>query len=454
MDAPVGWPRARALLFLAAALAWSTGLFAPFQFDDDGVIVRDAAAHDVWTALTHPGLRPLLRVSYAACWQTGLGPLAFHLFNVGVHLLNVELVLRLSARATRPHAPASAPPDTVAVIAALLFALHPLHSEAVTYLSGRSVSLATTACLVALRLGAGGGGVARAAGGAVAMLVAVSVKETAATLPAGLLLWQLTVGGLGWTAALKRTAWAWVLLAGLAVVAVGYDPTFRLLRDVVGSVPLGQALARQLDGLAWVMSGLVRVEHLSIDPGFGFRPPSGAVVTVGAAIVVGLAAVAWRTRLPLVAFGLGWFLLQAFFPYLLLPRVDVLNERHLYLADVGLFLALGAWLAPSLEAWSETRLRVAAAITALVLGVGTTARNRDYRSAVALWRQTTAVSPQNPRAHYNLGVSLELEGRLAEASAAYVRALDLEPNLTDARARLRQIAAQIVERAAETPPAP
>ncbi len=426
----------------------------PFQFDDDGVIVRDAAAHDVMTALTHPGLRPLLRVSYAACWQTGLGPLAFHLFNIGVHLLNVELVLRLSARATRPGARASEPPDTTAVVAALLFALHPIHSEAVTYLSGRSVSLATTACLAALLLGAGGGGVLRAVGAAVAMLVAVSVKETAATLPAGLLLWQVTVGGLGWTAALKRTAWAWALLAVLAVVAVGYDPTFRLLRDVVGSVPLGDALQRQLDGLAWVMSGLVRVDHLSIDPGLGFRPPSAAAVTVGAAIVVGLAAIAWRTRLPLVGFGIGWFLLQAFFPYLLLPRVDVLNERHLYLADVGLFLAMGAWLAPSVETWSAARLRVAAAVTALALGLATASRNHDYRSAVALWHQTTAVSPDNPRAYYNLGVSLELEGRLAEASAAYIHALDREPNLTDARERLRRIAALTVERAAEAHQAP
>jgi len=168
-------------------------------------------------------------------------------------------------------------------------------------------------------------------------------------------------------------------------------------------------------------------------------PPSPAEVALGAVLAGGLLALALAVRRsrPLVAFGALWFLLHALFPYLLAPRADVLNERHHYLAGVGLFLAAGAL-------WTEVRQRpalgrwgaVSTVAVALALVLGTVARNRDYRSPIALWESTVRVAPANPRAHLNLGIVYEAAGRKAEARQQYARALVLEPRYRDAAEHL------------------
>ena len=142
-------------------------------------------------------------------------------------------------------------------------------------------------------------------------------------------------------------------------------------------------------------------------------------------LVLGLANL--RAR-PWVAFGILWFFLQLAPTNSLVPRLDVANDRQLYLASWGLFLAL------CLQVREVPR-----AAPALLLGVfaaACIARQLDYRSEIALWESSVRLAPWNARGHNNLGYAYQLAGRTADARREYEAALLFDPRLQKARFNL------------------
>ncbi len=442
--------RAQLLLLLLGGLAaYSVALAGPFQFDDRGVILRDQTVHSLSATFTSLwGLRPLLKLSYAICWALGQSPVTFHVFNVLVHLLNVALLVRVFAAATDSESrwPFHGRITPGAIFAAMLFALHPIQTEAVTYISGRSASLASTFLLLALLLYAEG---VRASSirywlgfTSLSFLAALATKETSATLPLGLLLWDVLIERSRPRAVLRRFG-QWLGVALVTSVLLVMNPRyFTLLYNVLGQRSFADSLNYQLGGLTYLFGRLSLLEPLCIDPGLWMKAPTGIAVTSAAVVVVAALGLAgWRARRePLLLFGVGWFLLQVFVPFVLLPRVDVINERHAYVGNVGLFLACGAlWeralSAPRAGLW---RSWLPAGL-GLGLAVLTLRRNGDYLSEVKLWQSTVRVAPKNPRAQNNLGVAYELEGRNNEAFVAYMRALKLEPRYVAAQDNLLRL---------------
>jgi protein O-mannosyl-transferase len=440
------WRAAFWALLGGTVLVYAWALPTPFQFDDRGVILRETSVHSLGAALASSnGLRPLLKLSYALCWAVGAGsPFWFHAFNLLVHLLNVVLVLRLYSAASAPSArwPFRAGLEPGALLAGLVFALHPIQTEAVTYVSGRSASLATTFLLLALLLYAHGVRTGRKLYWlgltSLAFVAAVATKETSGSLPLGLFAWDLCVERAGFKAAFKRLA-PWLAIASATGVALVMHPRyFSLLYDVLGQRSLADALRFQLAGLLYLVERLLLLAPLCIDPGLWLAPPGWVVsgLTAGATtLALGLAV--WRKQY-VVAFGLIWFLLQVFVPFVLLPRMDVINERHAYVGNAGLVLGfgvLGAATTARLGAWPRAGL---AAALALLLATCCVRRNVQYASEVTLWQNTVKVAAKNPRAQNNLGVAYELAGRMVEARLAYTRALVLEPRYVAARDNLRR----------------
>ena len=141
------------LPLVAGLLAYANSFRGGFQYDDYGVIVETSRVHSWaawWSAASHGGLRPLLNLSYTFSWLSGGGAtFAFHVFNLLTHFGSIALVHALSANFLRRHDP-TVDWRPAALWAALLFAVHPLHSEAVTYLCGRSTALMTLFYLAAL----------------------------------------------------------------------------------------------------------------------------------------------------------------------------------------------------------------------------------------------------------------------------------------------------------------
>jgi tetratricopeptide (TPR) repeat protein len=165
----------------------------------------------------------------------------------------------------------------------------------------------------------------------------------------------------------------------------------------------------------------------NIDPEVPFVPTAAAVAIL-AALAAGFALL---SRWPAVAFALLWFFLHLAPTNSILPRLDAVNDRQLYLAGIGpLALAgLGIALAPR---WRAALLL----LPVLLLGAVTISRNQDYRSEVALWSATVLESPRSARAYNNLGYALQ-EGRRDEARRAYERAVALDPAYDKARINLR-----------------
>ena len=143
--------RALGWLALAIALAYANALAGTFQFDDYNVIVYRDGVHSwqAWQDGLGHGIRPLLKASYTLDWTLGWGVLGFHLSNLLIHLGMSWLVLLLSRHFIAQHARlrdlASLP-----LLVALLFALHPGNTEAVTYITQRAESMMGLSFLASL----------------------------------------------------------------------------------------------------------------------------------------------------------------------------------------------------------------------------------------------------------------------------------------------------------------
>jgi tetratricopeptide (TPR) repeat protein len=157
-------------------------------------------------------------------------------------------------------------------------------------------------------------------------------------------------------------------------------------------------------------------------------------VAIIAIVVAGLRNLRGRAWL---AFAVLWFFLHLLPTNSLLPRLDVANDRQLYLASIGVFFAVGIGV-QNLFLRANRRWLVGAATALLLLGLGfaTLQRNRIYGSAVAFWEDAAMKSPGKPRVANNLGYAYQQAGRLAEAKLAYQHAIELDPDYWKARINL------------------
>jgi tetratricopeptide (TPR) repeat protein len=223
------------------------------------------------------------------------------------------------------------------------------------------------------------------------------------------------------------------LLAGLATP--GYR---RLLWHSLSIRPPAESLLTQIDGAFYLLTRPLLLLQVNIDPGLAARESLTADLAVKAVLLCGLLAAGLLSlkRRPWVGVGLVWTLLHLVPTNALLPRLDVANDRQLYLAMLGPALLLAG------ELWARAPRPLAAGATvglALILAAATVARNGDYATEVALWTATVARSPHSARAWNNLGYAQQLAGNLDGAGRAYERALALDAGHTKARWNLEAV---------------
>ncbi|MBI4536508.1 MAG: tetratricopeptide repeat protein [candidate division NC10 bacterium] len=437
--------RAVAILLTAVGIAYLNALRGVFQFDDFNVIVHNPAVHS-WGAWLHsmPGIRPLLKLSYTLSWTLDRGAAGFLLVNVLCHGTNTLLVYALAVRWAGAQAPRSAAPHAVGLAAALLFALHPANSEAVTYISGRSVSLMATCYLGSLLAYLRGWERESHAltnlASPVLFLAALAVKETAWTLPLALLLWEAGRPGGGWEAGLRRTWLHWAAL-GLGATAILALPVYRRLLEVsLATRSLTENLLTQIGGQFYLLTRPLLLLWLNIDPDLPVHTAPSAGLILQGTVLAGLVALglAQLRRRSWFGVGLLWFFLHLLPTNAILPRLDVANDRQLYLAMIGPGFLVAAALV-RLPGWYA---RVAVAALVVVLGGATVLRNHEYRSEVALWEATVKASPGKARAWNNLGYAHQLAGNPELARQGYLRALALQPDHPKARANLEALPPQ------------
>ncbi|MBI2413467.1 MAG: tetratricopeptide repeat protein [Deltaproteobacteria bacterium] len=432
--------RAALVILAVFAVYLNALLYGSFQFDDFNVIVNNPAVHslDAWRAGLFSGIRPLLKLTYAANWSLSGSPFGFHFFNIAVHAASALLVLRLSETFMEKNGVGKG----FALFSALLFALHPIQTEAVTYVSGRSSSLMAFFLFASLFLYEKGRD-KRPALAYIAssffFLLAVGVKETAVIFPFALILWDKAMGR-GLRDSFKRQAahWGLFLFAVLAILGSrGYNRFF----TGIDARELSSTVLSNINGVAYLLSRFVSVKGLNIDPDLPVLTASSPLVPIEAAAlaVLVIGGILLLVRRPWAGFGVLWLFLFLLPTNSIVPRLDIANERHLYIGAFGVFLSFSVGVSRVAGKLDKRAVAAVGAVFLLILGAFTVARNRDYRSETSLWEATVKLSPAKPRAWNNLGFAYSAEGRKEEARAAYSAALRLDPGYGKAERNLKAL---------------
>ncbi len=447
-----GISRGAWLLVVGAAVAASANsLRNGFVYDDVHVIRDDARIHvldlgavvgrQYWPPSVgdDPLYRPLTSLTFAIDWRLGGGrPLLFHAVNVALHAGVVALVLALAALVLPPPA---------AVVAALLFAVHPVHAEAVANVVGRSELLAglgyLAAVLAFIHFGRAGRLPRRLAGAAmvfVASAVAVFSKEHALTLPAALLIADgaLAADRREALGARLRQSWPVWVAAGLACglylwlrsQAITAHLTQGMLAAGLEGTTAWERLVVMLPAYAVWARLLVFPVALSADYSPNVLHPTstlGLPHLVGLAVVVAALWLTWRLRrrAPAFTIGMAWFVVTASVAAnVAVPTGVLVAERTLYLPSAGAVVAL-AWL----WQWPAARRGVwwPTAVVLALLGARTVERNTMWRDNDRFYDRLAREAPASYRVYALRGWREFERGRVAAGERLYREALAIQP---------------------------
>lgn len=440
----ISWPALLlpALPAVAIVLLWWPALSASFQFDDWNVIVNEPRVHSLaawWQSM--PGIRPLLKLSYALNMTLGASPAGFRVVNILIHALSATLVWSLLRTRGIRAGLSEVDAARAALLAALIFALHPVQTEAITYISGRSSSLAACFCLLSLycwirreqseqRRSATGW----LAACCLCFALAVATKETALVLPLALLLYSADRPV---STTLKRLTLLFLLTVLMLGLALSLPTYRRLLAVSLDTRTIVENLLTQSHAVLYLAGQLLRFWNGNADPqlsvvtSWNWFSASLCIAWPGV-LVIALLRV---RRAPVDAFAVLWFLLWLAPTNSLLPRLDVANDRQLYLALVG----PAWWLATRLISWHRERPAPYAVVVAallIALSLATYQRNRIYESEITYWQATAERNPDNSRAINNLGMAYAIDCRFDEATEAFKRAIALSPDEYHAKINL------------------
>jgi tetratricopeptide (TPR) repeat protein len=457
-ESPLRSPRCAAVLVGAlAALIYANSLVNGFAYDDIHIVTNNTRIHQLSTlpqAMARPywpedygkalGLwRPvttgLLGLQYAV---SGGNPALFHAVNVVLNALVSALVVLLLAELMSVPA---------AFVGGLIFAVHPVHVEAVANVVGIAEILPALlfllACLVHVR-GPERTGWGRALGIGALYALAFGAKESAVTLPGAIFLLDAARTRLAFRdlKAYVRDRWrvyfVMVAVAGAMLLA---------REEVLGNIahplpPLGADILSEIPRiwtLADVWSNYVRLMVFPMDLSSDYSPnvipifmgwkAANLVGLVLALSILAGALVAWRRpamargreTARTAAFGVMWFLITVspVANVLFLSGV-LLAERTLYLPSIG-FAAAAGWLFVRL---ARERRRVAWAAVAVVvtlMGWRTWKRNPTWRDNVTVFAQMIADYPYSGRSQWVLGDLFYQKGSLHRALVAYRAAIGI-----------------------------
>jgi len=344
---------------------------------------------------------PLRTLSYAvdhALW--GYSAWAFHATNVLLHLCNVCLAFALARRLTgRPLA---------ACLAAIVFAVHPLLTEGVTWVSGRKEALCGvfyfSSVLAYMRCTTGR--VRSYVACAAAMICAILSKGTAVSLPLVFMAYDVCARSDVWRMKPRRRvahyALFWAIALVFVAVHIGVASEADAVKDYKGH-SLGANLLTTAGAFAHYVRLILLPRWLCCRYHFmAVTDPLTPSVWLGVAVLVALIVyivVAARGG-SMIGFGLSWFI-ASFLPVSnLMPLSVPIAERYMYLPLFGLALAVGVWV--SRHAASIRRAAPCLAAVVALWCSGAIARNADWDGAYPLWHGVARQFPMCATAWKNL----------------------------------------------------
>ena len=458
-------------LIVLAALAAYHGIFrVPLVFDDFNAVTLNPTIHHLWPpgeALRTPqgtgsetDGRPLANLSLALNYAiSGEAPWSYHAAALLLHVLTAltlwGLLRRTLARLAAPAAAFSA----FAIV--LLWTVHPLQTETVTTVAHRTELLVSLFYLLTLYcftrsvppLGEGpapAGSRGWAALCIASCLLGMLSKEVMVSAPLIVLLYDRTFVAGSFAEAWRRRrglflglAATWLVLALLRVASPARGGTGGF---GTGMSPWHYALT-QCRALTLYLRLSFWPHPLILDYGDGVVRHAGEVWPQGLLVLALLAATGLALRRkPAVGFaGACFFAILGPSSSFLPLATQTIAEHRMYLPLAAVLALAVCALQREAAAGGRSRSRAFAGLllaAAAGLGFATAARNEDYRSNLAIWADTAAKLPGNPRAHDNLANALLEANRTPEAIAQYEAALRLNPDDVQAHYNLGNVLLQ------------
>jgi tetratricopeptide (TPR) repeat protein len=450
------------LLLAAGTAAYQNSFAGAFVYDDRPNIVDNSGIRSFAAALRDgvPGLRhrPLARLSLALNYALGgLDVRGYHVFNLLVHLAGGLLLFHIVRRTLllRPLR-STAEARWLALAVAILWTVHPLQTESVTYVTQRLEAMASLfylACLCGVLRGAQSPrALAWYVGAIIACWLGMATKEIVVTAPLVVLLYDRVFLAQTW-ATLARRRWGLYagLFLGLAALTYATRDTLHARADFPAGfgyhgITPWQYLSSQPGVILHYLRLTIWPTCLTIEYDWPVAHTSGEVVWPG--IVVGslwVASLVALIRWPPIGFlGLTFFLVLA--PTSSVMQNAFLAVEHRMYLPLAPVITLGVVGLHALarRALPEAGMRRtleggALGLAALALTLRTIDRNREYRDAIAMWSSVVRCLPDSSRGHFNLGEVLAEAGRSDEAIMEFRRVLELQPGSADAHNNLAVI---------------
>ena len=462
---PRFWRDALILLFLPAIvfMIYSNAFKTPFLFDDVKNIQQNS--HIRLTEINLQNLkrtllespssnRPVAVLSFALNYyfdEYRVG--GYHLVNILIHIVTglllyflLKTMMRIpSINFTDKHH------DWIPFFTVLIWLVHPIQTQSVTYIVQRMNSLATMFYILSLLLYVQARLTKRRrkmqllfTGSILAGVLAIGSKEIAATLPFFIFLLEWFFFQDLKKVWLKHRILPFsgllILLVIFMLVFLGSHPFEKILNGYRGfDFTLSQRVLTEFRVVIYYISLLIfpLPARLNLDHDFTLSQSLTDPVTTLLSIlaIVGLIALSIYVakRQPLLSFCILWFLGNLVIESSVIA-LDLIFEHRVYLPSIMAIL-VGVMLVYRFRVPQRVKVGALCSIV-LVFSFWTYQRNHTWHDEVTIWRDCVIKSPKKARPHYNLGTSLSTQGQTSEAIHEYYEALRLNPNYAEAHSNL------------------
>jgi tetratricopeptide (TPR) repeat protein len=469
------------VIVFGALAAYANSFSGPFVFDDNPAIPQNSTIRHFWSAWSPPARltvegRPIINLSLALNYALGgLNVPGYHALNLCIHILaglGLFGIIRRSFLLPVLREEFGAVALPMAFTAALIWTVHPLQTESVTYIIQRAESLMSLFYLLTLycfirgvesgsrQLGLQGqeprstpapnsqlsalsfrrpvlrgldeGGWFAAS--ILCCLIGMGCKENMVSAPLVVFLYDRTFVTGSFREAWRQRRWFYGCLAGtwlgLGLLEVAMGGKRGEVAGFGTSIPWWTFVSTtQFQAVAHYLWLAVWPHPLVFEYGTNWNHPGPVLpyAVVVTALIAGTFIAWWRW--PALGF-LGVFFFAILAPTSLVPgETQVMVEHRMYLplAAVVIAIVTGAF------ARAGPRIIVLFMALSIALGFLTWRRNQDYRTAESIWADTVAKRPMNSVARHELARTYYIAGRLAEAIGQYQEALRISPADIDAR---------------------
>jgi Flp pilus assembly protein TadD len=407
------------LLLLLIALAYGNTVHSPFTLDDRGVIHRATQGSESNFKTFPPKIRYLFLLSYAINYSRGKqDPFGYHLFNISLHFLTTLVIFFITYitihRGTQWGRQAAGP---IAAITSLFFALSPVHTETVTYISGRSSGLAGLFYFSSLLFFILANFRERGRRLRIFCILfsvvffgaAILSKETAITLPAIILLYDFCfMNGDQWST--RKNRFRFIYLPCLIFVAIGVlylkgqFISYSRLIDFSYALEQARIIGHGVNLLLFPV-GMT----LTSDFPDGFFPhpmlrPWPILLMIGLVIAI---AKHFPKAKKFTLFCVCWFLISISPTNSIIARVDMFSQRNLYFPSFVVFLFFATTIYHLYQAGKPRSIirKLSLICLGLIFILQATLllkQNALYRSNIVLWSETVKNAPGNTIAWQNL----------------------------------------------------